>query len=109
MDVLEKIVLGGEIMGCLTPIFGANLAMWGTMFAVDDIARIYKKTKPSNFKEKVKCVYKIANTIDVRDLFGRHSLELYSEESLKKYPELGIAMHNKPFGYEQKVSPCGRI
>ncbi len=85
MALLEKIVVGGQIIGGLTPIFGAYWAMFRTIFAGDDIASFIKKSKPANIKDKVKSFYKIANTVDVRDLFGWQHLNSYLEE----YEELG--------------------
>jgi len=85
MELLEKIVVGGQIIGGLTPIFGAYWAMWRTVFAGDDIARFIKKSKPANNKEKLASFYQIAKTVDVRDLFGWQHLNSY----LKEYEELG--------------------
>jgi len=85
MELLEKIVVGGQVIGGLTPIFGAYWAMWRTVFAGDDIARFIKNSSPANNKEKVESFYQIANTVDVRDLFGWQHLNSY----LEKYEELG--------------------
>ena len=84
MELLEKIVVGGQIIGGLIPILGAYWAMWRTIFAGDDIASFIKKSKPANIKDKMKSFYKIANTVDVRDLFGWQHLNSY----LKDYKEL---------------------
>ena len=84
MELLEKIVVGGQIIGGLTPIFGAYWVMWRTIFAGDDIASFIKKSKAANIKDKMKGFYKIANTVDVRDLFGWENLNSY----LKVYKEL---------------------
>jgi len=84
MEVFEKIVVGGQILGGLIPIFGAYWAMWRTIFAGDDIASFIRKSKPVNIKDKMKSFYKIANTVDVRDLFGWQHLNSY----MKDYKEL---------------------
>jgi hypothetical protein len=85
MELLEKMAVGGQIFVGLTPIFGAYWAMFRTIFAGDDIASFIKKSKPGNIKDKMKSFYKIANTVDVRDLFGWQYLNSY----LKEYEELG--------------------
>jgi len=58
--------------------------MWKTIFAADDIVSFIKKSKAANIKDKMKSFYKIANTVDVRNLFGWHRLNSYT----KDYKEL---------------------
>lgn len=80
MELLKKIVVGGQMVGGLTPIHVAYWAMWKTIFAVDDIVGFMKKAKAGNIKNKMKSFYKIASTVNVRDLFGWQPLNSYMKD-----------------------------
>jgi hypothetical protein len=92
MELFNKIVVSGQIVGGLTPIYVAYWAMWKTIYAGDDIASFVKKSNAANIKDKMKSFYKIASTVDVRDLFGWHRLNSYMKDykELDKYLRKGI-------------------
>lgn len=90
METTDIIGLSVTLTGLTGIIIGLNYYALRIILPLGDMVEISIKSNPGDLKAKAKCLYDIANTVDVHDLFSKEYIGELGAVINNKYPSLGL-------------------